>query len=243
MAGRSHRVRPLLPRRDPLDWQHDPHRGDLLRLSRTEPVGEARADYSAEVDAGTIGGLPPAFAGQSASTSTPPWSTGVSFVSDPVGEDTVLAGYSKARLWVSSTSTDMDLYVSVRVLDEQGHEIDYVGTSVLGFVAHQYPVAKGWLKVSHRKIDPTRSTEYTVKHTHLKGDYAPLQEGEIVPVEVEIIPSAALVQAGHRIRIDIQPYGGVDHAYDLSYHAGARNTIYTGPEHLSWVQLPLLPRR
>ena len=231
----------------PSDWQHDPHHDDLLRLARGEPVQGANVSYSAEVDVGTIGGLPQAFVSQPAPTSTPAWSTGVSFISDPVGEDTVLAGYSKARLWVSSTSADMDIYVSVRMLDEQRREIDYVGTAVLGFVAHQYPVAKGWLKASHRKIDRGRSTEYMVKHTHSKNDYAPLQDGEVVPVEVEIIPNTVLVRAGHRIRMDIQPYDGVDHgtrhAYDPTYHDGAQNTIYTGPEHLSWVQLPVLRPR
>jgi hypothetical protein len=45
-------------------------------------------------------------------------------------------------------------------------------------------LAKGWLKVSHRKKDEARSTKYTVKHTHLRADHAPLKNGEIVPVEI-----------------------------------------------------------
>ena len=56
---------------------------------------------------------------------TPRWSTGVSFISEPMTEDMVLAGYMKAGLWVSSTSSDMDVYVSLRVLDEHDREIRY----------------------------------------------------------------------------------------------------------------------
>jgi len=82
---------------------------------------------------------------------------------------------------------------------------------------------------------------------HLRGDYAPLHHGEIVPVEVEIIPNTGLIRRGHRLRIDIQPYTGVGHgmrhAYEKAYHDGAQNTIFTGPKHPSYVQLPFLPPR
>jgi predicted acyl esterase len=76
---------------NPSTWQRDSRRDDLLRLSRTEPSHERQVSYSAEVDAGAIGGLPPAFTPRPAPTTTPPWSTGVSFISDPMTDDTVLA--------------------------------------------------------------------------------------------------------------------------------------------------------
>ena len=40
-----------------------------------------------------------------------PCSPGATFISEPMEEDTVLAGYSKLVLWVSSTSEDMDIFV------------------------------------------------------------------------------------------------------------------------------------
>jgi predicted acyl esterase len=67
----------------------------------------------------------------------------------------------------------------------------------------------------------------------------------VVPVEIEIIPNTARIRKGHRIRVDIQPFDGFGHgtrhAYDPSYHDGARNLVYTGPEHLSYIQLPIVP--
>jgi predicted acyl esterase len=160
----------------------------------------------------------------------------------------VIAGYSKLVTWVSSTSEDMDLFVSIRVLDEHGREVDFCGPALIpGISTRFYPLAKGWLKVSHRKLDTKRSTDFRPKHTHLRADYAPLRAGEVVPVEVEIIPNVGLVRKGHRIRLDIQPFTGVGHGmrhgYDASYHAGAENTIYTGPEHPGYLQLPVLPAR
>ncbi|MDX6739528.1 CocE/NonD family hydrolase [Actinocorallia sp. A-T 12471] len=212
----------------------------VLRLARTVPDAERSVTYSAEVDVDACR-VPPA-----ADAATAPCSPGATFVTEPMAEDTVLAGYSKAVLWVSSTSEDMDVYVSFRVLDEQNREVDYCGPALIpGISTRFYPLAKGWLKASHRRLDPERSTEFRPKHTHLSADHAPLRDGEIVPVEVEIIPNTGLVRAGHRVRVDIQPYTGVGHgnrhAYDAAYHDGARNTIHTGPDHPSYVQLPVLP--
>lgn len=50
---------------------------------------------------------------------------------------------------------------------------------------------------------------------------------------------------GHRIRAGIQPYDGqghgTHHAYDPSYRTGATNVLPTGPEHIGYVQLPIVP--
>jgi len=176
----------------------------------------------------------------------PPCTPGATFISQPLAEDTVLAGYSKLVVWVASTSEDMDIYVALRVLDDKNREVDFCGLALIPGIGNQfYPLAKGWLKVSHRKLDTQRSTEFRPKHTHLRADHAPLQGGEIVPVEVEIIPNTGLVRKGQRIRLDIQAFTGFGHGmrheYDASYHDGAQNTIYTGPEHPSYVQLPVVP--
>ena len=218
---------------------------NVLRLASTVPDDERSVIYSAEVDPAESPLPSPAAAAEGA-PATARCSPGATFVSEPFEEDTVLAGYSKLVLWVASTSEDMDIYVALRVLDETNREIDFCGPALIpGISTHFYPLAKGWLKVSHRKLDTKRSTEFRPKHTHLRADYAPLQDGEIVPVEVEIIPNTGLIRKGHRLRIDIQPYTGVGHgmrhAYDATYHDGAQNSIYTGPAHPSYVQLPVVP--
>ncbi|WP_327654360.1 CocE/NonD family hydrolase [Streptomyces sp. NBC_00483] len=231
----------------PSDLPGDGIRDDFLRLAPTPPSEEARASYSAEVrlaDA-TLG--PESLRGDTESTATDPRTTGVSFISAPVTEDHVLAGYGKVKLWVSADSEDMDIYVSLRVIDDKNREVDHSGPTTMGLKTRHYPLAKGWLKVSHRKLDPTRSTEYAPKHTHLKADHAPLTAGEVVPVEIELIPHTALIRAGHRIRVDIQPYDGhghgTHHAYDSSYHTGATNCLHTGPARPGYVQLPVVPCR
>jgi len=161
-------------------------------------------------------------------------------------EDMVLAGYMKACLWVSSTSSDMDVYVSLRVLDPDDREIRYESLVPPIDPANIHPTGHGLLKVSHRKLDEERSTEFWPVQTHAEADHQPLEDGDVVYVEIGLNPSSAVIRKGYRLRIDVQPYspaGLPTRAYDESYHSGATNTVYTGPDHPSYVQLPIVPNR
>ncbi len=223
----------------PSGWTGDPRRSDFRRVETEVPSVEADASYSAELDRGHPIPAPTGYVG-----GTPRWSTGVSFVSEPVAEDMVLAGYMKAGLWVSSSNTDMDVYVSLRVLDENDREIRYESLVPPIDPANIHPTGHGLLKVSHRKLDESRTRPEWPVQSHAETDHQPLTPGEPVFVEVGINPSSALIRKGSRLRIDIQPYspaGIPSRAYDESYHVGATNTIYTGPNHPSYIQLPIVP--
>lgn len=225
----------------PTDWTGDDKRDGLYRVADEVPGTGARADYEAHLDLGRPVLAPIGHVG-----GTPRWQTGICFVSDPLTEDLTLAGYMKAGLWVASTSVDMDVFVSLHVIDEHDREVRYESVVLPIDPAHVHPVGHGHLKVSHRALDEARTTEYWPVHTHAEADHRPLRPGEIVPVEVGLYPSTALIRAGSRIRIDIQPYtpSGIPvRAYDESYHVGAVNTVYTGPDHPSYVQLPIIPPR
>ncbi len=253
-----------IARTDYVKWYLDaePVAGDQLAgcdnvglLARSAPEAEHSVTYSAEVDQSVAFSAavdvaefrrPPAPTLAQIGAKAAPCSPGATFVSAPFEADAVVAGYSKLVVWVSSTGEDMDLFVALRVLDEHDREVDFCGPALIpGISTKFYPLAKGWLKVSHRKLDPQRSTDFRPKHTHLRADHAPLHDGEIVPVEVEIIPNTGLIRKGQRLRVDIQPYTGAGHgmrhAYDRTYHDGARNTIFTGPDYPSYVQLPVVP--
>lgn len=223
----------------PSDWQNDGRRQDMLRLADVAPAASGSAEYQAHFDLGT-----PSLAPTGPIGGAPRWSTGVSFVSAPMTEDLTLAGYMKVGLWVASTSADMDVFVSLRVIDAHDREIRYESLVLPVDLNHIHPVGHGLLKVSRRKQDAGRSTAYWPVHTHLEQDSSPLTDGEIVPIEVGLNPSTALIRKGYRLRVDVQPYSpsGVPvRAYDESYHAGAVNRLYTGPDHVSYLQLPIIP--
>ncbi len=225
----------------PSEWQGDGRRADVLRISATPPTVARSAHYAAHLDRGQ-----PSLSPMGPVGGTPRWSTGIAFVGDPLPEDMVLVGYMKVGLWVSSTSSDMDVFVSLRVLDAQDREIRYEALVHPIDPLNAHPVGHGVLKVSHRTLDAARSTDYWPVHTHAEADYAPLARGAIVGIEVGLNPSTALIRAGCRLRIDVQPYSpsGVPvRAYDEGYHGDATNTVYTGPDHPSYVQLPIVPTK
>lgn len=221
------------------DWQGDGRRTDLMRIVETPPADAAEADYSAEVELGK-----PMLSPMGPVGGPPRWSTGISFVSEPMTEDMALIGYMKAGLWVSSTAADMDVFVSLRVLDENGREVRYDAAAHPAHPVHAAAVGHGLLKVSRRKLDNARSTEYWPVQTHLEGDNAPLTGDEVVEIEVGLNPATAMIRKGHRLRVDVQPYapdGQPTRAYDESYHKGAVNRVHTGHDHPCYVQLPIVP--
>jgi uncharacterized protein len=221
------------------DWQGDRQRTDLMRIVEAPSTDAADASYSAEVERGK-----PMLSPMGPVGGPPRWSTGISFVSDPMTEDMALIGYMKAGLWVSSTSRDMDVFVSLRVLDEDGCEIRFDAAAHPAHPIHAAAVGHGLLKVSRRQLDEVRSTDYWPVHTHLEAHNAPLTVGEAVQIEVGLNPATAMIRKGHRLRVDIQPYapdGEPTRAYDESYHKGAVNRIHTGPDHPCYIQLPIVP--
>ena len=223
----------------PSDWGGDGKRQDFRRILPAVPTAENSAGYDAHLDLGKPIPFPKGHVG-----GTPRWSTGISFVSDPMPEELMLVGYMKVGLWVSSTSTDADVFVSLRIIDEQDREIRYESVVLPVDPEHISPATHGVLKVSHRKLDAARTTEYLPVHTHAAADHAPLDGNEVVAIELGLNPCTALVRKGHRLRLDVQPNppeGVPSRVYDESYHAGARNTVFTGPQHPSFLQLAVIP--
>jgi len=166
------------------------------------------------------------------------------FESAPLDEGIELAGHFRATLWVSSTSSDADLYVALRVMDGE-KEVAYQ-TRDPESVA---PLTWGCLKVSHRVLDPERSTAERPWHTHRREDAMPLLPDEVVKVEVEMMAATGRVAAGHRLRVEISPAEGRganpdwERGYDDAYHRGAVNRLFTGGAFPSSVTIPVVPRR
>jgi uncharacterized protein len=105
------------------------------------------------------------------------------------------------------------------------------------------PVTKGWLRASHRALDPERSTSYRPFHPHV--DPEPLTPGEIYEFAIEVMPTSRLFEKGHRIRLQIAPADSPLHDVPLNHHFGMRmgvDTIYHDAEHPSHLLLPVIDR-
>jgi predicted acyl esterase len=158
-------------------------------------------------------------------------------------EKTELTGHMKLKLWVQAVGNDdMDLFVAIEKFDRTGDIVPFPF-----FSNHEDgPVAQGWLRVSHRELDEKRSTPYQPVHKHQRE--IKLKAGEIVPVDIEILPSGTLFERGEKLRVVVQ--GSDIYYYQLPQslifgHTSTVNkgkhVIYTGGKYDSHLLVPVIP--
>jgi len=135
---------------------------------------------------------------------------GVTFISEPLEKQTEITGPLAARLLVSSSTADADLFLVFRVVTPDLREIVFQGA-----IDPHTPVAQGWLRASHRKLDPKLSTQYRPYHSH--DEMQPLKKGEMAKLDIELWPTSIVVPAGYRLALTVR---GKDYEWQKS--TGAR---------------------
>ncbi|MGZ5178809.1 MAG: CocE/NonD family hydrolase C-terminal non-catalytic domain-containing protein, partial [Burkholderiales bacterium] len=129
---------------------------------------------------------------------------GLTFYTQQFKHDTEITGPSALKLFLSSATTDADVFAVLRVFAPDGREVVFQGA-----LDPHTPVGQGWLRASHRKLDPQLSVPHRPYHTH--DELQPLTPGEPVELDVEIWPTCIVVPAGHRLALTIR---GKDYEYD-----------------------------
>jgi uncharacterized protein len=155
-------------------------------------------------------------------------------------EPVELTGETKLRLWVStSEGDDLDLFVVLRKFDAKGKEVFFCGYN--GY--EKDAVAKGWLRVSHRALDREKSRPSRPYHTHSKLEK--IAAGEIVPVEIEILPSSTWFETGTRLELVVLGTDGAK--YPAFRHKNTVNrgthSIHCGGRYDSYLLVPLIRGR
>ena len=164
--------------------------------------------------------------------------SGISFVTDPMTQDTEITGPLMANLWVSSTAEDMDVMVTLRNIDPDGKEVFELGQQGQPVV-----LTKGWLRASHRKLDPQKSLPYRPYHAHNERLW--LEPNVPVECQIEIISTCIVLKKGHQLRVDIHAQdsagsGNFTH-FHADYNEEATHTFYAGGEMNSYILLPIIP--
>lgn len=148
---------------------------------------------------------------------------------------TEVTGPMVLKLWVSAKDADdLDLFAAVRKLDRAGQEVHFCGKD--GF--REGVVALGWLRASKRHLDPARSQPWRPFQNLERTDK--LQPGEIVPVEIEILPSSTSFEAGETLRLEISGRDILEFArfgHDDGVNRG-RHQILAGASHPSHLLIP-----
>ena len=154
-----------------------------------------------------------------------------------VTEDLELSGNFVVRVWVSSETTDADVFVLVQKADERG---ELLPTTVFGVAD---PGAKGQLRASMRALDTEKSLPHLPKYTFTRHE--PLTPGEPVALDIEVWPHARIWHAGERLRVCIAGRPLRDPSWFLptnveSVNEGA-HTIHTGGRYESYLLAPVIP--
>src|SRR4051794_11138649 len=160
-------------------------------------------------------------------TNQPPDKTVAVFTTPPLTDDVTWLGPGSVDLQLSSTAADTDLEVLVSQVRPDGQELY---------------VQRGWLRASHRKEDPARTTEVRPYQTHLMGDIEPLVPGQTVGARVELFPTGQVFRRGSSLRIYVEAPPVVSNLWGFaSLPVPALNTISTSPAAVSSIALPVLP--
>src|SRR6478735_1333812 len=121
---------------------------------------------------------------------------GVTFDSAPVTRSVRFQGPINAHLYVSSIGGNGMLSVAVEDVAPDGKVTRLTG---------------GWQVISHRALDTTRSRYLDGKliqpyHPFTRAAEKPLAAGAVEPVDVEVFPTGASIEPGHRLRIAVQAF-------------------------------------
>ena len=186
---------------------------------------------------------------------------GVTFMTPPMKQETEITGPVAAKLFVSSSTTDADLFLVLRVFSADMKEIVFQGA-----IDPHTPIAQGWLRASHRKLDPKLTLPYRPYHTH--DEKQPLTPNTPVALDIELWPTSIVVPAGYRIALTVRgkdyEYGGgsggrlsnfknelmgcgpflhddpVDRPKEIF---GGQTTLHFGGDRQAYLLLPVVPAK
>lgn len=146
------------------------------------------------------------------------------FDSMPLPAALEVTGHCEARLYLRTQEADASFFVYLEDLTPGG-EVWYV--------------TEGELRALHRKIssDPPPYRDAVPYHSYLRADAAPIPAGEVVELEIDLLPISYRFQPGHRIRVAIAT-GDCDNFKPLC-RPGSQYELLMAGEYASHVRLPV----
>jgi len=201
-------------------------------LTRDQAAGEDKTSYSYPNPGWMMGVV-----GFGPNNAPDPARRVLTFTSAPLQQDLEIAGPIKLTLYASSTRNDMDFFVK---LSEQMPQAAADRGKTLNPASHW--ITKGWLRASHRALDPNKSTEMEPYHTHT--DPQPIEPLKIYRFDISVEPMAHRFKKGNCIRLEIvNGDSAVTDVLWTHYYVPSKigaDTIHHSAEHPSALILPVM---
>jgi putative CocE/NonD family hydrolase len=146
------------------------------------------------------------------------------FDSEPVAEDSELAGTPVVTLHLAAETRDPAVFVYLEDVAPDGR-VTYL--------------TEGQLRAMHRKPAAVVDLPYDqgpAAHSFRRADALPIEPNEIMEIRFALFPTAALIRRGHRLRVAI---AGADADTFHRYSEGRAETftIHSGGKRVSGVEL------
>src|SRR4029078_5045305 len=104
----------------------------------------------------------------------------------PPREATEITGPAALYVHVAIDSDDTNLIAKLYDVDAQGQ---------------RQVISSGYLKASHRELDPAQSQPWRPHHPHTRS--VPVPAGEVIEYAIRIYSFSNLFKAGHRIQLEL----------------------------------------
>jgi uncharacterized protein len=122
-----------------------------------------------------------------------PAGSAVSYLTSPLTGNTTVIGAGAVKLWVRSSTPNVDLQATISEVRPDGKE---------SFVQ------SGWLRANERKLDAAKSTPLEPVLSLRQSDVAPMPAGQYVPLTIPLYYEGHAYRAGSRIRVTIAAPNG-----------------------------------
>lgn len=174
------------------------------------------------------------------------------YMTEPLAEEVLVIGPISLTLYASIDAEDTNWIVTLK---DVGPDVS-VRTGREGETHRpenlpERELTRGWLKASHRAVDPQRSRPGVPWHPLTRQAQQAVVPGEINEYQIEILATANLFRAGHRICVEISSLDlptGVAGATNTEYipnHVCSSRTvlhrIHHDAAHPSHLLLPIIP--
>lgn len=156
-----------------------------------------------------------------------PWKRGYLTYSSPsLLETTEIIGPILLELYASSSDTDIFWVASFSEINLQGEE---------------RMLTRGWLRGSHREIDPERTVPWEPYRNHAKSE--PLVPKKIYEFVIPIVPTGTVLPVGYSFRLTISSTDDPSNTSLTNGHLRRQNpsriTVYHDEDHPSQLILPI----
>lgn len=152
--------------------------------------------------------------------------------------DVEISGPMGLQVWMSTDDgVDLDLFVGIRKIDPHGTEVHFWNR-----LSRHDIVTRGWLRAS-RRPDPSTVTDRLRPLPDFDTE-KPVYPGDIIELNVEILPSSTLFEAGSSLVLELRGRDVVE-LPNFQHHQimnVGNHTVHTGGSTPSRLVVPMIRR-